>query len=74
MTLPRPILRAALAAVVAAAAAGCATDDRENLGAQVYLHNAQGYAEGGHWDQALDQFPVDGLLEREPHRLLVTAV
>ena len=56
MTLPRPILRAALAAVVAAAAAGCATDDRENLGAQVYLHNAQGYAEGGHWDQALDQF------------------
>ena len=53
--LARPV-RAALLAALAATAPGCVSDDRENLGAQVYLHNAQGYMEGGHWEQALTQF------------------
>jgi tetratricopeptide (TPR) repeat protein len=48
--------RAALLAAVAVAILGCASDDAEELGLEVYLHNAQGYAEGGHWDQALTQF------------------
>ena len=56
MKAPPRMLRAALATALAAAAAGCSSPDREDLGSQVYLHNAQGYAEGGHWDQALDQF------------------
>jgi len=49
-------LRALLLAAAAAAAASCASNEAEKLGAETYLHNAQGYAEGGHHDQALDQF------------------
>jgi tetratricopeptide (TPR) repeat protein len=50
--------RLALALLGALAAAGCASTDDENetLGIDVYLHNAQGYAEGGHYDQALAEF------------------
>ena len=49
--------QAALVLVLAAAAAACASDaDREDLGVLTYIHNAQGYAEGAHYDQALAQF------------------
>lgn len=62
MTGPGPtVLRSALLAAAVTILLplnlpGCASDDMEVLGSEVYLHNAQGYAEGGHWDQALSQF------------------
>lgn len=50
-----PAVLLALAAALASPA--CASDEGdEDLGVQTYLHNAQGYAEGGHYDQALTQF------------------
>lgn len=54
---PRPVLSLALLAALLAGSAGCASDtDAEDLDVTTYLHNAQGYAEGGHYDQALSQF------------------
>ena len=48
---------AVLALAAAAAASSCASEgDQEQLGTLTYIHNAQGYAEGGHYDQALSQF------------------
>lgn len=52
--LSRAFRGAVLAAAVAAAA--CASDDGEDLGVGTYLHNAQGYVEGGLYEQALAQF------------------
>ncbi len=50
-------LRAAVALSAVLAAAACASDDdRENLGAETYLYNAQGYVDGGHYEQALIMF------------------
>jgi tetratricopeptide (TPR) repeat protein len=50
-------LRAALALGAVLAAAACSSDDdRENLGVETYLHNAQGYVEGGHFEQAVIMF------------------
>ena len=51
------VLCAALALALAGAAAGCASaSDAEGIDLTTYLHNGQGYAEGGHYDQALSQF------------------
>ncbi len=46
-----------LAFAAALAAAACASEGTPGrLAAEDYLQNAQGYAEGGHYDQALSQF------------------
>ncbi len=53
----RPASPAVAAFLAALVAGGCASDDsRENLGAELYLGNAQQYVEGGHFDQALAEF------------------
>jgi tetratricopeptide (TPR) repeat protein len=50
-------LRVALALTAVLAAGACASDDdREDLGVETYLHNAQGYVDGGHFEQALIMF------------------
>jgi len=50
-------LRAAVVLLAALAAGACASDDdRENLGTETYLYNAQGYMDGGHYEQALVMF------------------
>ena len=51
-------VRTALALTIAALAAACASapEEEERLAVEVYLHNAQGYVDGGHHDQALAQF------------------
>jgi hypothetical protein len=54
---PSPTLRGALLLAAVLAAGACASSDGpENLGLETYLHNAQGYADGGHWSQALVEF------------------
>ena len=60
--------RAALASALAAAlaAAGCASDGSpEKVGVATFIQNAEGYSEGGHYDQALAQFRK--ALEVEPN-------
>jgi tetratricopeptide (TPR) repeat protein len=57
-------LAAPIALLAAAAAAACAMDDPESLGTQVYVHNAQEYMDGNHYDQALAQWRR--ALELEP--------
>lgn len=64
-------IRAVLLALAAAAASACVSDDREILGSETYLHNAQGYAEGGHYDQALDQFRRALELDPSSHKALL---
>lgn len=49
-------LAASLALLAALAAGACASDDRESLGTQTYVHNAQEYMDGNHFDQALAQW------------------
>jgi tetratricopeptide (TPR) repeat protein len=53
------ICRAAAAlglALAALAPAGCAATEAEELGVETYIHNAQGYVDGGHYAEALGQF------------------
>jgi tetratricopeptide (TPR) repeat protein len=47
---------AVLALALAAWLPACVSDNPDAQEIDVYLHNAQGYMEQGHYDQALDQF------------------
>jgi tetratricopeptide (TPR) repeat protein len=56
MPLSRRPVAVAAALLVALLGAGCASTTSEDLAAEDYLRNAQTYVDGGHHDQALQQF------------------
>jgi tetratricopeptide (TPR) repeat protein len=65
-------LRTVAALAAAFAAAACASDDdRENLGVETYLHNAQGYVDGSHFEQALSMFRRALEIEPENRKALL---
>ena len=67
----RRVALAAALALAASTAAGCAMKESGELGVETYIHNAQGYVDGGHYAEALGQFRNALALDPENKKALL---